>query len=69
MRCSCRLCGTYMIQADSSVLGCVCPDCGNRCRDCLGTDSVMSREQLAELKENPALAAMFMAQRDDGEEE
>ncbi len=53
MRCSCRLCGTYMIQADSSVLGCVCPDCGNRCRDCLGTDTVVSRDHLRDLMNDP----------------
>jgi hypothetical protein len=58
-----------MVQAEDGKLGCVCPECFNRCRDCLGTDSVMSREELKELKENPVLAAMFMASRDDGEEE
>ena len=44
MRCSCKECGTYMIQAESDRLGCVCPDCGYRCRDCLGTDTVISRD-------------------------
>ena len=65
----CRACGTYMVQADDGKLGCVCPECFSRCRDCLGTDSVMSREQLKEMKENPALAAMFMAVRQDEEDE
>ena len=46
MRCSCKECGTYMIQAESDRLGCVCPDCGYRCRDCLGTDTVISREAI-----------------------
>lgn len=69
MRCMCRECGTYMVQADDGKLGCVCPECFSRCRDCLGTDSVMSREQLKEMKENPALAAMFMAGRQDEEDE
>ena len=69
MRCMCRECGTYMVQADDGKLGCVCPECFSRCRDCLGTDSVMSREQLKEMKENPALAAMFMAVRQDEEDE
>ena len=53
MRCSCRQCGTYMIQADSALLGYVCPDCGNRCRDCLGTDTVVSREHLKDLGADP----------------
>ena len=46
MRCSCKECGTYMIQAESDHLGCVCPDCGYRCNDCLGTNTVVGRESL-----------------------
>ncbi|MBR3383044.1 MAG: hypothetical protein IKG85_08445 [Clostridia bacterium] len=69
MRCMCRNCGTYMVQADDGKLGCICPECFSRCRDCLGTDSVMSREELKRMKEDPALAAMFMAVRGDPEEE
>ena len=30
-----------MIQSEDSHLGCVCPECGNRCTACLGTNSVM----------------------------
>lgn len=68
MRCMCRECGAYMVQAEDGKLGCICPECFSRCRDCLGTDSVISREELAKMKENPALAAMFMAMRsEDGE--
>ena len=53
MRCSCKVCDTYMIQAESSALGCVCPECGYRCKDCLGTDTVVSRDQLARLAFDP----------------
>ncbi len=49
MRCSCRDCGTYMIQADDLTLGCVCPSCGARCTACLGTNSVLSSEQIRRL--------------------
>ena len=49
MRCSCKECGTYMVQADSEKIGCVCPDCGYRCNDCLGTNTVVSREALRNL--------------------
>jgi len=49
MRCSCKECGTYMIQAESDHLGCVCPDCGYRCNDCLGTNTVVGRESLKAL--------------------
>ncbi len=69
MRCMCRNCGTYMVQAEDSKLGCICPECFNRCRDCLGTDSVMTREQLLKLREDPTALAIFMAKHEGGEEE
>ncbi len=53
MRCSCKECGTYMVQAESDRLGCVCPECGYRCSDCLGTNTVVSREALASLAFDP----------------
>lgn len=53
MRCSCKECGTYMIQAESDHQGCVCPDCGYRCNDCLGTNTVVSRESLKALAFDP----------------
>ena len=53
MRCSCKECGTYMIQAESDHLGCVCPDCGYRCNDCLGTNTVVGRESLNALRNDP----------------
>ena len=56
MRCSCKNCGVYMIQSEDSHLGCVCPECGNRCTACLGTNSVMDREAVRALKSNPLLA-------------
>ncbi len=72
MRCSCRNCGVYMVQSEDSHLGCVCPECGERCTACLGTNSVMSRESIESLKKDPALAAMLMSrilenERDDEE--
>ena len=48
MRCSCQVCGTYMVHAESMGLGCVCPECGQRCRQCLGTNTVVSRDLLKE---------------------
>ncbi len=39
MRCSCRACGTYMVQVEYGLeSGCKCPDCGNMCRDCMGSE-------------------------------
>ena len=70
MRCSCKECGTYMVQAESDRLGCVCPDCGYRCNDCLGTDTVVSRDRIRGLAFDPRfdpenLAASFT--KDDDE--
>ena len=60
MRCRCQVCGTYMVHAESLELGCVCPECGYRCKACLGTNSVLSRDALKHLKDDPvALAAIF----------
>ena len=55
MRCSCHECGTYMNQSEGIELGCVCPECGYRCKACLGTDSVVSRENLKKLQFDQAL--------------
>lgn len=38
-----------MIQVESLNLGCVCPDCLYRCRACMGTNTVVSREDLHRL--------------------
>lgn len=54
MRCSCHACGTYMNQSEGLELGCVCPECGYRCKACLGTDSVVSRSDLKTLASDAA---------------
>ncbi|MBR6028481.1 MAG: hypothetical protein IKP40_05265 [Clostridia bacterium] len=64
MRCACPNCGSWMIHAESDALGCVCADCGARCDACLGTNTVVSRENLTRLADDPrfdpeALAALF----------
>ena len=66
MRCSCKECGTYMIQAESDRLGCVCPDCGYRCSDCLGTDTVVPKDHIRDLRFDPEnLAASFETPEDE----
>lgn len=55
MRCSCHECGTYMNQSEGIELGCVCPECGYRCKACLGTNSVVRREDLKNLRFDPTL--------------
>lgn len=56
-----------MIQAESLDLGCVCPDCLYRCRACMGTNTVVSRENLKNLVFTD-YAAQTEAQEDGGGE-
>ena len=53
MRCSCKECGVYMVQAEDSHHGCVCLECFYRCNDCLGTNTVVSREAIRSLAFDP----------------
>ena len=53
MRCACHVCDTYMNQSEGLELGCVCPECGYRCKACLGTNSVISRDALKSLSRDP----------------
>lgn len=39
-----------MIQSEDMTLGCICPNCLNRCTDCLGNNTkVISREDIKKL--------------------
>ena len=49
MRCGCIACGAFMVHAEGQE-ACVCPECGHRCSACLGTNTVVSRERLKDLK-------------------
>ena len=68
MRCSCHECGTYMNQSEGLELGCVCPQCGYRCKACLGTDSVVSREGLRDLVFNDRLMRDIFPSFDDADD-
>jgi len=48
MRCACKSCGEYMVQAERGLMsGCCCPACGNECRDCMGSlEKPLSVEEL-----------------------
>ncbi len=51
MRCGCPVCGQFMVHEESGEhLGCVCPACLYRCSACLGTNSMISREEVERLK-------------------
>ena len=58
-----------MVQADSDHLGCVCPDCGYRCRDCLGTDTVVSRDALKALAFDPPFSPEALRESFEPEED
>ena len=64
MRCSCHVCDTYMNQSEGLELGCVCPNCGYRCKACLGTDSVISRDSLKGIADNPTIMRDIMTSFD-----
>ena len=68
MRCSCHICDTYMVHSEGLELGCVCPHCGYRCKACLGTNSVVSREGLAGLKDNALLMQDIFSSFDSQDE-
>ena len=69
MRCSCHVCDTYMNQSEGLELGCVCPNCGYRCKACLGTDSVVSREGLKAIANNAVIMQDILSSFDDLEDE
>ena len=44
-----------MTHSEGLELGCVCPECGYRCKACLGTNTVVSRDALKSLAYNPVI--------------
>ena len=69
MRCACHVCDTYMVHAEGLELGCVCPNCGYRCKACLGTDSVISRDNLKNIQYDPAVMDDIFTSFDDEDDE
>lgn len=68
MRCSCHVCDTYMVHSEGLELGCVCPNCGYRCKACLGTDSVIGRDSLKGIQNNPVIMRDIMTSFDPPED-
>ena len=71
MRCGCPRCGEFMVHEESGEhLGCVCPDCLYRCTACLGTDSVITKEEIERMKKGEILPGMLGLdeEEDPGEE-
>ena len=69
MRCSCRECGEYMVHENAGLGACICPACGSRCTDCLGTDSVISKETFEKMKGDEILQSAFITGREDNTDE
>ena len=65
MRCGCPNCGAFMVHEESGEhLCCVCPECLTRCNACLGTNSVMQKEEVERMK-NGEWSARVQAIQDD----
>ena len=69
MRCACHVCDTYMVHSEGLELGCVCPNCGYRCKACLGTDSVVGRDSLKNLQFDPAIMDDIFTSFDDEDQD
>lgn len=69
MRCGCPHCEAYMIQSETEEQACVCPQCGYRCNACLGTNSVITKERLAQLKGTQWFEPVFDRPMNDEEAE
>ena len=68
MRCGCPECGAFMIHEESgSHLDCCCPECGYRCSACLGTDSVLSREDLSAFRRGQIVPRVSLIEQDIAE--
>ena len=69
MRCGCPHCEAYMIQSETDGQSCVCPECGYRCNACLGTASMITREQLEKWKGTDWFTPQFDRPLNDEEAE
>lgn len=69
MRCGCPHCEAFMVQSETEFQACVCPDCGYRCNACLGTGTVISREDLEKYKQYEWISPDFNSPLNDEEAE
>lgn len=67
MRCACPHCEAFMIQSETEAMACICPECGYKCNACLGTNTVISKEQLDQLKSTEWFTPQFDGIRNDEE--
>lgn len=67
MRCGCPECGGFMSQSEGFYVGCVCGVCGYKCTACLGTNTVISKEDIEKLKGDMFFEAEFTSRCKDEE--
>ena len=69
MRCSCKECGEYMVHHEAGLGECICPVCGYKCRDCLGMSTLITKEELEKLKDDPMFELEMMRRTQETEDE
>ena len=65
MRCSCKVCGTYMVQREQGVeSGCVCPECFYTCSACISPEGgqPLSADQLRSV----LMSRQFLDREEEG---
>ena len=68
MRCGCPHCEAFMIHSEEHDNVCVCPECGYRCNACLGTGTVISKQDILNLKEIDWIQPNFESPINDEDE-
>ena len=54
-----------MVHSEGLELGCVCPECGYRCKACLGTDTVVDRAALRDIRFDPVIMGDILSSLED----
>lgn len=60
MRCGCPVCGGFMTQSEGFNISCICAECGYKCNACLGTNTVISKDDINKLKGDLFFEAEFI---------
>jgi len=58
-----------MVHEETGLGGCICSVCGFRCKDCLGTSTLISKEEFSRLKNDPVFESEMLRRNQDTEEE